>query len=391
VTRQLLAGPRPPATAEGILDTARQLGCLQLDPTSAVARSHLLVLWSRLGPYDVADLDRLLWDHRALFEYWAHAASIVLTEDYGIHRHWMGVYADDETPASRRVRQWVEGNRVLREQIIDELERRGPLRARDILAAAARPSRPTRWSREDDVDRMLGYLVGRGDVLVAGRSGGQKLYDLAGRCLPEALPPALPVTEVVRRAAERSLRALGVATAQQIKQHFTRGCYPGLASALAALEREGRIVRVELPLPGRWLVHADDLELVDTLRDSGFDGRTTLLSPFDNLICDRARTEQLFDFRYRLEIYTPKSKRRYGFWVMPILAGDRLIGRLDLALDRRTSVLRAIAVHLEPGAPGARTAAPGVRAALRDLASFVGAVDVEVGEAPPAWRRALSA
>lgn len=168
---QRLSGPRPPADAADILEVVRDLGCLQLDPTSAVARSHLLVLWSRLGRYDPALLDALLWRERALFEYWAHAASIVPTEDYPIHHLMIRRYARGEGAWPRRVRAWMEQNGALRDAILAALAARGPLLSRALPDVAAVPWASTGWTASRNVERMLAFLWAQGEVLVAGRRG----------------------------------------------------------------------------------------------------------------------------------------------------------------------------------------------------------------------------
>src|SRR5215216_1800152 len=214
---------------------------------------------------------------------------------------------------------------------------------------------------------------------------------MAERWLP-AWPPTRrpPEREVVRLAAQRSLRALGVATARDIERHFTAYRYPGLPSVLASLERSGRIERVRLAGDGAerngpWYVHADDLTLLERLEAGDWRPRTTLLSPFDNLIINRERTERLFGFSFRLEIYVPKAARRHGYYVLPVLDGDRFIGRVDPALDRRTGRLVVHAVHAEPGAPAA--AGPAVATALHDLAAWLGADGVDLDQPPPqVWR-----
>src|SRR5437868_2678298 len=194
---------------------------------------------------------------------------------------------------------------------------------------------------------MLDFLWTQGKLMVAGRVGGQRLWDLAERCLPEWAPrEELDRHEAVRRAAQKSLRALGVARPREIAQHYTRGRYPGLQKALDELESEGRIEQVQIVdedqaiWPGPWYVHAEDLPLLERLAAGEWHPRTTLLSPFDNLICDRARTEKLFDFEFRIEIYVPAAQRQYGYFVMPILHGDRLIGRVDPRFDRAHRRLR---------------------------------------------------
>ena len=199
-----------------------------------------------------------------------------------------------------------------------------------------------------------------------------------------------PEREVVRLATQRSLRALGVATARDIDRSFTAGRYPGLSSVLAGLQRSGQVEQVRLAdngteRPGPWYVHADDLALLERLQSGDWQPRTTLLSPFDNLIINRERTERLFGFQFRLEIYVPKAARRYGYYVLPILHGDQLVGRVDPALDRTAGRLVVNAIHAEPDAPA--SAGPAVATALQELAAFLGATGVDLRQPPPqVWR-----
>jgi uncharacterized protein len=224
---------------------------------------------------------------------------------------------------------------------------------------------------------MLEFLWYLGELVVAGRSGATRWWDLADRWLPDWTPrDRLGAREVTRRAVDRSLRALGVATVRQIREHFTRGYYPELSAVLKEFERNGRIVRAEVDSVGNgeaWFVHAEDLPEVEAIRRGGWQPRTTLLSPFDNLICDRARTEALFGFRYRIGIYTPKGKREFGYFAMPILHGDRLIGWVDPAFDRKLSRMVVNEVRAEPDAPKGKAVERAVRGAIEDLAAFVGA------------------
>jgi uncharacterized protein YcaQ len=393
ITKQRLAGPRPSPGRDGIMEVARDLGCLQLDPISVVARSHLLVLWSRLGRFDLADLDTLLWEERRLFEYWAHRASIVLTEDYAIHSWLMRRYPRPVYSHGRRTAEWLEANGTLRRHVLAQLRRRGPLRSRDLEDRSHRPWRSGGWTNERNVSRMLDVLWTQGKVMVAGRMGLEKTYDLADKLLPQWTPrERLSDREVSRRAAQRSLKALGVATVRNIDNHFTLNRYPDLLGTLSRLQREGRIERVHLGgLPGEWYLHADDLPLVDRIEAGEWEPRTTLLSPFDNLIYERDRAELLFGFRFRTEIYLPKAKRQYGYYLLPILHGDRLIGRVDAAMDRGARRLVVKSIHAEPGAPEGSRIGRAVGGALRDLAVFLGASGIDVtGPAPEPWRRALA-
>jgi uncharacterized protein YcaQ len=388
VSRQRLSGPRTsPAGPEAIMATAADLASLQLDPISVVARSHLLVLWSRLGRYDPADVDALLWRERCLFEYWAHAAAIVCTQDLPIHSLLMRRYPSDRNAYNRRLRAWVAANQALRRSILRQLRTSGPLPTRALEDRAQSSWQSSGWTAGRNVDRMLDVLWTQGRVMVAGRQGQQRVWDLAERWLPAWAPTRRPPErQVVRLAAQRSLRALGVATARDIDRHFTAGRYPGLPTVLAALEREGRVERVRVAddgteWPGPWYVHADDLPLLERLKDGDWEPRTTLLSPFDNLIIDRERTQRLFGFHFRMEIYVPRAARRYGYYVLPILHGDRLVGRVDPAMDRRRGRLVVNAVHAEPDAPA--EAGPAVATALGELAAFLGADGVELGQPPP--------
>ena len=383
VRAQRLEGPAPRGQADRdqILEVARALRCLQLDPTSAVARSHLLVVWSRLGRFDPADLEHVAYDDRALFEYWAHEASLVLSEDLPLHRWMMR-----RSPRDRQ-QEWWDLNAKFRTYLLDRLRADGPLPLRELEDQSVAPWLSSGWTDQRNVSRMLDLMWVRGHVGIAGREGGQRLWDLMERCLPPDAPADEPGDEeVTRRATLLALRALGVARAPHIRAHFTRGRYPTLPETLAALQAEGRIVPVEVEgLRGEWWVRAEDVETLKACRNGDFRGRTALLSPFDNLLCDRARTEELFGFSHRLEIYTPKAKRRWGYFVLPILHGDRLIGRADLQMDRRGGRLVAPAIHREDGAPRGKGIARAIRRELERLATWQGAGEVEIQAAPAAW------
>jgi uncharacterized protein len=397
IHRQHLNDLTPTNDAAGILDIVRDLGCLQLDPISAVTRSHQLVVWSRVGNYDLAALDQLLWIDRSLFEYWAHMASIVLTEDYPIHALLMRTYAREEATGkvSQRYQQWLTVNQQLKRHILQELKRRGPLPARVFENKTEKGAGwySSGWTSGRDVSQMLDYLWTTGKIMVAGRSGIQKLWDLSERCLPEWTPrEKLPEKEVVRRAVQKSLRALGVGTPQHINQHFTRKRYPHLKETLHALLAEGLIEKVHVEDDkADWFIHTADLPLLDRIEANDFAfERTTLLSPFDNLICDRARTAKLFNFDFRVEIYTPQHKRKFGYYVLPILHGDSLIGRIDPKMDREHGRLHIHAVHAEKDAPLNRKTARSIRIAIEELATFLGASEIHYTHLVPAeWQRDL--
>ena len=312
VRAQLLDGP-----ATTILDTVRRLGFLQIDPISTVAPPQQLVLWSRLGPYDVSELDRLLWDERKLFEWNAYLwpiESLPLVRAR-MRRRRTGTYAHE-----RRGEEFLKMNAAFKRYVLRELERNGPMLSRELEGDAIRTWESHRWYGNRSVAVLLDVLHGRGVVAVAGRRNGQRLWDLAERWYP-------PVETVSLREADRALA-----------------------------EQRFRAQGVRLTQKG-WEAHPD-------ATDGPVPDRVTFLSPFDRLIHDRNRAEALFDFRYRLEMYVPKAKREYGYYVLPILAGDRLVGRIEPRFDRKSRTLEVV---------GAWGDTSRTDEALASLATFLGA------------------
>lgn len=399
ITKQHLAANRHEPTAEGILDVVRDIGCLQLDPLSTVSRSHTLVVFSRVGPYNIADVDRLIYHDRKLFEYWAHAASIVLTEEYPIHQLRMRTYAKTDDPWHIRIAQWIQENKSLRDSILREIRRNGPVSSRVLSESGIAPKSwvSSGWTNDRNVSRMLDFLWMQGKIMVARRQGLNKFWDLAERVLPEWTPrEKLSERQVVTRAAQKSLRALGVATEKQIASHYVSGCYPDLQERMKELQQAGHIERVEIRDPedgtwkGEWNVHSSDLPLLEKIERGEFDGRTVLLSPFDNLVRDRVRNLRFWNFDYKIEIYTPQAKRKYGYYVLPILHNDQLIGRIDPQMDRAKGVLNINAVHAEPTAPRDQKTARAVRDAIEELGEFLGAAEIcYTDRVPQSWGRVL--
>jgi uncharacterized protein len=319
VRAQLLDG-----SATDVLSAVRQLGFLQMDPISTVAPPQYLVLWSRLGRFDRSELDRLLWEEKKLFEWNAFIWPI---DDLPLIRARMrerwGRYK-----WQRWANEFLKEHAAFRRYVLRELERRGPLLSRDLEHPAARADeRYVWWGTRAQLTWMLELLHRRGLIAVAGRRGGQRLWDLAERWYPET--ETVPLAEARRVLAEKRFRALGV-----------------------RLER------------GRLIAHPD-------AADGPVGNRVTFLSPFDRLIHDRERAEALWGFRYRLEMYVPRAKREYGYYVLPILRADRLVGRVEPIFDRKTGVLRVNAVWWEDGARPVSLERP-----LRTLASFVGAKEI---------------
>lgn len=361
----------------------RRIGCLQLDPVNTVARSPLLVLFARLGPVREASLERAAYDRRALFDAWAHEASLVATADLPLHRWAMRTALAGRDARALRARAFLSANAAFCDELVEELHERGPLRARELTDRSAEPWRHGWWTDEvsgrQTIARLLHLLWIGGRIGVGRREGGERLWDVLARCLPTDAPAAEPADDdAEREAALRAVRMLGVARPAHVRVHFLRRRYRRLPETLAALADAGRLEHVTVAgLGGAWYAAPEDLDGLGGLAPGS---RTTALSPFDNLLCDRSRTAELFGFDHRLEIYVPPAQRRWGYYVLPILHRERIVARVDAALDDDARLLRVHALYREPGVR--RTAALDrcVARALERLAAWRGADGVDITE-----------
>jgi uncharacterized protein len=343
VRAQLLDSSRP----AGLLDAVRQLTLLQVDPTAVIAPSADLVAWSRLGSsYSPAELAAALEDRRLI----ELRAMIRPCEDLALYRADMAGWdraEQGQIPGWRASsRDWVRANDACRLDILDRLGSSGPLSSRDLPDTCKVPWKSTGWTNNRNVTQLLEFMVLRGEVAVAGRRGGNRLWDLATRVYPD--DPVVPADEALRIRNERRLRALGIARA--------RG--PECPVEPADVGQAGEQAVVE-GVKGAWRVDPSQL-------GQQFSGRAALLSPFDRLIHDRKRTAELFEFDYQVEIYKPAAKRRWGYFALPILYGDRLVGKLDAAADRDAGVLRVHAIHQD--VPFTKTMTAAISNEIDDLA-----------------------
>lgn len=324
-----------------------RIGLLQIDSVNVLARAHLLPLYSRLGPYDPALLDRAASRHpRRLVEYWAHEASLIPPETHRLLR-WRMARADRE--AWRPVRAMAGENRLLTDLMV-EVERSGPATAGEIGTRVDPDHIPDRkeWGWNwTPVKSGLEYLFWSGRITAAGRSPQfERLYDLPGRVLPAAVleAPDPPVEEAITGLVELAARAHGIGTARCFRDYFRLPARETDA-AIRTLVESGRLLPVETDaFPGPAWLHPE------ARRPRRIEGRA-LLAPFDPLVFERKRLEDLFDFRYRLEIYVPRAKRRHGYYVLPFLLNEAIVARVDLKADRDSSILLARAAWAEPEAP----------------------------------------
>lgn len=373
-----------PAAKEDVLAAIREMGVLQIDTINVVARSPYLVLWSRLGLYDPHWLDEFL-DEGALFEYWSHAACLVPIEDFRLYRR-------DMLEGHPHARAWLQENG---EQALAMLARvRETSEVRSVDFERTDGHIPGWWSWKPE-KRLLEALFSTGEIMIARRDRTfQRVYSTRQLVLPGWEDAALPSAEESRRElALKSVRSLGVTKARWVPDYFKRRAQ-GIADLLATLAAEGLLLRVTVEgweVPG--YVHPDNQDLLNSVATGALQSElTTLLSPFDPVVWHRPRAADLFGFTYRIETYTPATKRRYGYFTLPILHRGALVGRLDPKAHRKDGRLQIRALHLEAGVPLTDDLIVGLRDTLRDFAAWQNLTTIEIDSSdPPALRPALQA
>jgi uncharacterized protein YcaQ len=400
----LLDPPRGRPRLEHVYDMVDRLGAVQIDTITVVKQSQYLVLWSRLGTYDPNLLDALLHPHRRIFEYWSHAASIVPMRDYPYYRADMLRRAYDDH-LWENLREWMAQSDGALQRTLEAIRERGPLASADFECPAdGRRASPWDWYGPKESRKALDVAWTLGDLMIHSRRGGQKVYDVRERVLAEAFGDAIPrddelpaPDEHLRYFAARTARALGVVTPSWLWDYFRlRPQIRRLAAngAAVASRMQARALLCELAQAGHLVpatieglaepayVASERLPDLERLRAGLRPRRTTLLSPFDSLIWDRARARDLFGYEVCFEAYVVPEKRRYGYYCLAILYNGRLVGRLDPKMDRAAKRLLVRAVYLEPGVKPTAGLLGGVAGALRDLARFLGAetICVERGE-----------
>jgi uncharacterized protein YcaQ len=355
---------RGPPGRNDLLRTARRLGVVQIDSVNVLVRSHYLPFFSRLGPYDTAELDAAAYGgrRRGLFEYWGHEASLLPVELQPLLRWRMRRALAGEGLWSG-VARFGRERRAYCDEALAQIRDRGPLGVSDLAAAGRRKGGWWGWS-EGKV--ALEWLFWTGQVTTHSRRRFERVYDLPQHVLPARVlaAPTPSDADAQRDLLRLSLAAMGVATARDLRDYFR----------LSVAETKARIA--ELVEAGEWRALR-----VEGWRDPAFapctlrvprsaDGRA-LLSPFDSLVWCRERTQRLFDFHLRLEIYTPAHKRVHGYYVLPFLLGDRLVARVDLKADRAAGRLRVLAVHYERAIPDVAAAVVELQQALSRLAAWL--------------------
>lgn len=377
---------RPPARQPRdralILDTIQTIGCLQLDSISVISRTHETVMWSRIGPYDVADLNALHYPDGVLFEYLVHAAALAPIEFMPYFRRKMAFYRGDGRDTGR----WQHENRHVLDRVLAVAKGNGSVSSRDFDRVEGPRPAAWEWYGGKPERQALDALWANGELMVLKRENFQRTYAAAEDVVSGLHDGPMPSVEEQRRwFVTRAVAALGVGTPAWVTDYFRTG---GMAyvpnrevgAELQALGAEGEILPASVPgVRGPVWIGKKEIELLNELRA----GRrrptlTTLLSPFDNLTWHRGRTAELFDFDYRIECYTPAPKRKYGYYSLSILHRGRLVGRLDPSYDRRARVLTIRALHLEPGVRPSEPLAAAVAGSLHDLLTFLKGQDIGI-------------
>ena len=346
---QGFARPRPETVGTRQLNAAlARMATLQIDSVNVFARSHYMPLFSRLGAYDTALLDRLLFSRRPSYvEFWAHVAAFIPADDWGLFRFRMD---DHRAKYAEKADAWMATHSEIVEWVRAELASRGPLRPAQIEHDAAGGQRGPWWGW-NDIKLALEYLWLVGDVAIAGRRGFERRYALAEQVIPASVlasPVARP--DAIRELVRRATRAYGVATASDLADYWRIRDRRAVLTALDELTDQGELHRVTVEgweiggRPAKAWLHRD---AVLPRRLTG----AAILTPFDPVVWFRDRAERLFDFEYRIEIYTPAPQRRYGYYSLPVLVDDDIVGRIDLKADRKNRTLIVKSAHWEPKRP----------------------------------------
>ncbi len=373
----LLKTSRKKAVKQDLLTTVRQIHNLQLDTISVVARAHLHILWSRLGKYDPAWLEELHAEGR-LFEYFSHGVSLLPIEDYPLFRSLMM----QKYVGWSNIRDWGEQNADVLEKILEHIHQNGEVRSADFKNKQS----GGKWWNWKIEKLALEHLYYRGDLMISRREKFQRVYDLRERVLPAWDDSQAPVYEdAVKALILNAVKALGVANLSWAANYFYIK-KTETAQALKVLQKEGLIhpVKVEGLKGNPYYVHNENLALLnEALNGRLHPTHASILSPFDPLVSDRARTRELFDFDYNIECYTPAPKRKFGYFVLPILHKGRLVGRMDAKAWRNEGYLQVIKLFLEPGVKATTALAKDLAKTIKTYAAWQGLDIVKIDWTEP--------
>ncbi len=398
VTNQCLSGfRRAKADDEAILAAVKKTCYIQWDPISVIAPSHVIALWARLGSFRLSSLEKLMWKEKKLFLHWTPIATVVLTEDYPLYYSLMKRYPESLTRSwgsqAARAKKFLVEHKSLRKSILSELKN-GPMQLTQFQHYVRSKRSEDGWSSGSDVSTMLYHLHMSGEVMVVGHEGNQNVWGLSEEFLPGWTERrTLPQDEVEREAALRTIGAMGAASPSEIYRYFIRGRFKNLKGAIQSLLDDSMIHRIDIPgqrSRDGFFIRDQDVALLQEMETDTWQPRMTLLAPFDNMVAVRDWTKRVFAFGYVHEQFLPREKRRYGTFVLPILWGDRIIGRVDPRMDADSGKFVVNTVHAEPGAPDSKEVATEIADTIRLFSEFLGADEVLYSSmVPHAWKSVL--
>jgi uncharacterized protein len=393
-TLALYAQGLTPANIDGLVPDSRaiagvaaRLGCIQIDTIHKVRRSHYLTLWSRIGHYDPGDFDRLIYsnDDRRFFEYWLHAACIIPLSEYRYRLPLMQRFRENGFSGDRFWHLKAE-NLEMMQRVMQKIRDEGGVRTSDF--DGPRPGIQGWWSWKP-AKIVLEYLFWRGDLMIASREKFQRLYDLTERVLPHWVDTSHPAPgELARHQIEQAVRAFGVCQASNIKDFVYDIQQQTAKETIRELLKEGTLIEIEARLAGGkscpLLIHRDDMLTLDQIADGTIQARRcTFLSPFDGIFWPKKRDRLLWNFEQVLEAYKPKPLRKWGYFCMPILYGERFVGRFDPRMDRKKGILHLEAIYLEEGINPDEEMIHAISNALRDFMRFHDAANLVIERSVP--------
>ncbi len=399
LSKQFLAGNTPDGPFNNKLKTImRNTGYIQWDPVTIVAPSHLISIWSRIGKFGLTELDKMMWKDKEAIFIWSPIAWIVLTEDYPIFHSLMKRYPDSMRRgwASHAVsaRKFLDSHYELKQKVLGKLKE-GPAETGQFRDYGSRKKSPDGWSFGNEVNELLFHLHMSGEVMVSGHSANQNIWILTDDFLPKWADRTIFSTEDLEKiGAQRALRALGVASEADIYRYFVRGRYTNLREILRQLVEDGKVVKVRIegqtkdkPL----YLLSEDKRTLDSIMSDRWEPRLNLISPFDNIITLRDRTQRMYNFNYILEQFVPKEKRKFGTYVLPIMWGSDFVGRIDVKLNKNQKTLNINGVFSEPGYDKEPTIGIKLSEKIGEFSEFLSVEKILYGEKKPEkWKKYLS-
>ncbi|MCL4451361.1 MAG: winged helix DNA-binding domain-containing protein [Candidatus Thermoplasmatota archaeon] len=391
IRKQFLAGNTPEGTFNDKLKSIiRNVGYIQWDPVTVVAPSHLISIWSRIGKFDWSELDKMMWNDKEVLFHWTPIAWLVLAEDYPIFYSLMARYPDSMIKGwashAESASKFLKSHHELKQKVMKSLNE-GPAETGQLKGYGKKKKKQDGWSSANEVNELLFHLQMTGEVMVVGHSGKQNLWGLTDNFLPRSVErKIIPAVELEMSTAIRAMRALGVSAEYDIYRYFVRGRYADIKGTLRKLLEDGKTVKVKIEGEQKareYYILSEDIRALDSIIADKWEPWLSLISPFDNIITLRDRTQKMFNFNYILEQFVPNEKRKYGTYVLPILWGSNLVGRVDAKFEKEQKTLNILRVFAEPGFENEAVIGERLADRVEDFADFLGAEKVKYGKIEP--------